>query len=198
MTTKENSIKLIIGLGNPGPEYEKTRHNAGFWFIDALHEKYGALSPFSVNSKLNSQIAKITINNIPVLLLKPTTYMNESGNAINLVAKYYKIDPQNILVAHDELDLPVGDIRLKISGGHGGHNGLRSISQFLGTENYNRLRIGIGHPGNKNQVTNYVLKKTSEDDFIAINNAIICAQKHIDDILTGNFDKVMKELHTKK
>ena len=153
------SIQLIVGLGNPGAQYEDTRHNAGFWFVEQLARAYGgSLQP---EKKFFGYAARITIGGQDVRLLTPSTFMNRSGQAVNAIATFYKIPPQAILVAHDELDHPPGIGRLKQGGGHGGHNGLRDIISSLGNnKDFCRLRIGIGHPGNSKAVVNYVLKKT--------------------------------------
>src|SRR5687768_4017744 len=144
-------LRLIVGLGNPGPEHARTRHNAGFWFVDALAEKTGAR--FSVESKLFGEAAKADIAGRSVWLLKPATYMNLSGKSIGAALRFWKIEPEECLVAHDELDLAPGIVRLKFDGGHGGQNGVRDTMAQLGHGKFHRLRIGIGHPGNKDKVT---------------------------------------------
>ncbi|QIV95979.1 peptidyl-tRNA hydrolase [Allofrancisella inopinata] len=188
-------IKMIVGLGNIGKEYEDTRHNVGEWFIAKIAQD--KQESFSVNSRLNSNIAKVNIAYNNVILVFPTTYMNNSGLAVSKVANFYKIKPEEILVAHDELDIDCGQIRLKKGGGHGGHNGLRSIHQHLGTNEYLRLRIGIGHPGHKSKVSNYVLSKPSVEQKkqidISIDNAICL----LDDIINYQLEPVMQRLHTK-
>ena len=149
------SIKLIVGLGNPGDKYTATRHNAGFWFIDALAAQTN--SKLVMDAKMFGVVGKLSPYQ-DIWLLMPTTFMNASGKAVAAVANYYKIKPAEILVAHDELDLPTGTAKLKFGGGHGGHNGLRDIHAALGTADYWRLRLGIDHPGDKSEVVNYVLK----------------------------------------
>lgn len=188
------SIKLIVGLANPGSEYAATRHNAGEWFVEALLS--GTSDPLKPESKFFASLSQTTLDAHPIRIMVPTTYMNESGKAIAAVCNFYKVEPQEILVAHDELDLPPGTVRLKQGGGHGGHNGLRHIIQALGTPNFYRLRIGIGHPGNKNQVTNYVLKKPSTDDKNLIDDAITQALHVIPTVLAGDMQKAMTALHT--
>ena len=190
-----NKIKMIIGLGNIGKEYADTRHNVGEWFISNIANDKN--EKFSTNSKLNYHIAKVSITYNNVLLVFPTTYMNNSGLAVVKVANFYKIDPSEILVVHDELDIDCGEIRLKKGGGHGGHNGLRSIHQHLGTNDYLRLRIGIGHPGHKKDVANYVLSNPSIEQKTQIDDAMDNAICFLDDIINSNLEHVMKRLHTK-
>ena len=187
-------VQLIVGLGNPGRDYEQTRHNAGFWFIDAIARQYNA--SFKPDKKFHANIARITINGQDVWLLKPDTFMNESGRAIQALANFYKIKLDNILVAHDELDLDPGVARLKKDGGHGGHNGLRDTIEKMAGKGFLRLRIGIGHPGDKNKVTNYVLKKASSDDQIDIERSLDQALKVLPQIITGDLEKAMHELHS--
>jgi len=189
------AIKLIIGLGNPGGNYSKTRHNAGFWFIDALAQKYA--TSFKSESKFSGEVAKANIEGQSVWLLKPTTFMNRSGLAVHQLSSFYKIKPQEVLVAYDELDLPVGTVRLKKAGGHGGHNGLRDLHAQI-TKEYWRLRFGIGHPGDRNKVADYVLSRPSQGDEIEINNAIDRALDVVDKIMTGDTQKAMNILHTEK
>jgi len=189
------AIKLIIGLGNPGGNYSKTRHNAGFWFIDALAQKYG--TSFKAESKFSGEVAKANIDGQSVWLLKPSTFMNRSGLAAHQFSSFYKIKPQEILVAYDELDLPAGTVRLKKAGGHGGHNGLRDLHAQI-TKEYWRLRFGIGHPGDRNKVADYVLSRPSQGDEIEINNAIDRALGVVDKIMIGDTQKAMNILHTEK
>ncbi len=188
-----SSVSLIVGLGNPGAEYEKTRHNAGFWFVDELaRQQHGN---FRAEKKFHGDIAKITLAGNDIWLLKPQTFMNLSGQAVQALAHFYKIKPEQILVVHDELDLPVETIRLKKGGGHGGHNGLRDIAAKIGN-NFLRLRIGIGHPGDKNKVSNHVLKKASLDDQISIERNIERAIKVLPLVVEGELQKAMNELHS--
>jgi len=188
-------IRLIIGLGNPGDKYSKTRHNAGFWFIDALTQKYSA--SFKTESKFSGEIAKASIAGQAVWLLKPSTFMNRSGLAAHQLSSFYKIKPEEILVAYDELDLPPGTVRFKKSGGHGGHNGLRDLHAQISNE-YLRLRFGIGHPGDRNKVADYVLSRPSQGDEIEINNAIDRSLDVIDQIIIGETQKAMNILHTEQ
>ncbi len=187
------SIKLIVGLGNPGNEYVDTRHNAGFWFLDELARMYHGT--FKNDKKFFGEAVKIQINGNDVWLLKPNTFMNLSGQALQALAQFYKINLESILVVHDELDLDPGVARLKKGGGHGGHNGLRDISTRSGKDFW-RLRLGIGHPGDRNKVTAYVLNKPSKDDKISIERAIDNATRVIDDIVAGEMQKAMNTLHS--
>jgi len=193
--SKLTAIKLIIGLGNPGDKYSKTRHNAGFWFIDALTQKYSA--SFKAENKFSGEVAKANIAGQAVWLLKPSTFMNRSGLAAHQLSSFYKIKPEEILVAYDELDLPPGTVRFKKSGGHGGHNGLRDLHAQISNE-YLRLRFGIGHPGDRNKVADYVLSRPSQGDEIEINNAIDRSLDVIDQIIIGETQKAMNILHTEQ
>ncbi len=187
------TVSLIIGLGNPGDKYTKTRHNAGFWFINALANRVGA--SFKAEAKFSSEVAKATIASQSVWLLKPSTFMNRSGLAAHQFSSFYKIPADEVLVAYDELDLFAGTVRLKKSGGHGGHNGLRDLHAQI-SKNYWRLRFGIGHPGDRNKVADYVLSRPNKDDEIAINNAIDKALDNIELIVKGEDQKAMNLLHT--
>ena len=184
----------IVGLGNPGPKYEKTRHNAGFWFLDALLRDSGLKLKKSI--RLHSQVARGEIHGRECLLLKPDTFMNRSGYALKAVIDYYKLDTNRLLVAYDELDLPVGIARLKQGGGHGGHNGLRDIFAHTGNRQFLRLRIGIGHPGQSHLVTNYVLNPAGREDQAAIETAIERAVKQMPRVLAGDVAAAMNELHS--
>lgn len=189
-------IRLIVGLGNPGSRYADTRHNAGFWFVDAIARLAGAtLRP---EPRFHGEAARITLEGRELWLLEPTTFMNRSGQSVAALARFYKIAPEQILVAHDEIDLPVGQIKLKYAGGHGGHNGLRDIHTHLGTPNYWRLRIGVGHPGSKDQVVDYVLHAPSKVEREKIDFVIIEARRHIPTLLRGDAIAVMNHLHALK
>ena len=187
------AISLIIGLGNPGDKYSKTRHNAGFWFIDELARRYDA--SFKAESKFSGDVAKANIEGQPVWLLKPSTFMNRSGLAAHQISSFYKIPVGEILVAYDELDLPPGIVRLKKSGGHGGHNGLRDLHAQISKE-YIRLRFGIGHPGDRNKVADYVLSRPNQNDEIEISNAIDRTLDVMDKIIVSDNDRAMNILHT--
>ncbi|NNF97692.1 MAG: aminoacyl-tRNA hydrolase [Halobacteria archaeon] len=187
-------VDLIVGLGNPGPEYEHTRHNAGFWFVDAVARAQGA--PFRMEKKFHGEVARFYAGGHDIWLLKPDTFMNNSGQAVQALARFYKIDLAHILVAHDDLDLPPGTARLKQGGGHGGHNGLRDIISKMGGNGFQRLRLGIGHPGDKNRVTGHVLKKSSSDDQVEIERAIEQAMNVLPDVINGDLQKAMNQLHS--
>jgi PTH1 family peptidyl-tRNA hydrolase len=188
-------IKLFVGLGNPGDQYTKTRHNAGFWWVDLIAEQSN--SKLSFESKMFGIVGKLSPNGDRWLLM-PTTFMNASGKAVAAMSNYYKILPQEILVIHDELDLPAGQTKIKFGGGHGGHNGLRDIHAALGTADYWRMRVGIGHPGVKSEVSNYVLKAPTKAEQEAIDDNLYDSTKFIDLLLSGDFEQAMLKLHTKK
>lgn len=193
----QTPVQLIVGLGNPGPEYDRTRHNAGADFVAALARQLN--EPLAVTPKFFGLTARASIHGKDVRLLIPTTYMNRSGQAVAAMAQFYKIPPDAILVAHDELDLAPGTARLKLGGGHGGHNGLRDIIAQLGNEkNFARLRLGIGHPGNAKLVTNYVLKKAPADELQQLEATIEQALTAVPDLVAGEWNRAMKELHTSK
>lgn len=190
-------VKLIVGLGNPGQEYDRTRHNAGADFVFELARQYGVtLTP---DNKLSGLAGRATIGNRDVRLLVPTTYMNRSGQSVGAMANFFKIEPEAMLVAHDELDLAPGIARLKVGGGHGGHNGLRDIiSALANNKNFQRLRIGIGHPGHASQVSGYVLKRAPQAEQQLIDDAIADSLRQIKAIISGDLEAAMRELHTKK
>ena len=187
-------LRLIVGLGNPGPEHARTRHNAGFWFVDALAAQAGAR--FGLESKLFGETAKVEIAGQNIWLLKPATFMNLSGKSVAAALRYWKIEPEEALLAHDELDLPPGVARLKFDGGHGGQNGLRDTMRLLGHGKFHRLRIGIGHPGHKDKVTPWVLGKPGRDDEAGILRAIDDALGVLPLAVSGNFPDAMTRLHT--
>ena len=187
-------IKAIVGLGNPGSKYTETRHNAGFWFIEAL--AHSSTASFSSEKKFHGEVAKITAQN-NVWLLKPSTFMNGSGLSVKSLMSFYRIAPENLLVVHDEIDLSAGEVKLKSGGGHGGHNGLRDIINQLGSKDFLRLRVGIGHPGSKDQVVDYVLQRPSKDDKCGIDAAIVGALKVMPDLFDGNLEQAMQDLHSK-
>ena len=191
-----DAIRLIVGLGNVGAEYERTRHNAGFWFVDEVARKAGAR--FSDERKFHGAVARVRDGARELWLLKPGTYMNRSGQSVVALALYYKILPTQVLVAHDELDLPPGDARLKKGGGHAGHNGLRDIHAQLGSPDYWRLRLGIGHPGHKSEVANWVLKKPAPAQRDALQAAIERSVRALPDLLAGRPEKATVAIHTSK
>ncbi len=188
------TIKLIVGLGNPGAEYEATRHNAGVWFIQALANAYNL--QFKAEKAYFGFTARGQIDGNDVRLLIPTTFMNLSGKAVQALSNFYKIEVEEILVAYDELDLPPGAAKLKKDGGHGGHNGLKSIIQSLGNrKDFHRLRLGIGHPGSKHLVTAHVLSKPSISDRKLIDNCIEDSLAVINKIIQGEWAEAMNQLH---
>ena len=187
-------IKLFVGLGNPGPQYAATRHNAGFWWVDAIAHTLGA--SLRSDSKFQGEVAKFSHQGQEGWLLKPMTFMNVSGRSVLALANYFKVLPDEILVAHDELDLAPGVARLKKGGGHGGHNGLRDINAQLTTPDYWRLRLGIGHPGDRNQVVNFVLHQPSRPEQQLIENAMDDARTVLPLLLKGDMAAAMKQLHT--
>ncbi len=187
-------LRLIVGLGNPGAEHLRARHNAGFWFVDALAQREGAR--FGLETKLHGETAKIVVGGSPLLLLKPNTFMNKSGIAVASALRYWKIEPEEMLIAHDDLDLPPGAARLKFDGGHGGQNGLRDIFAHLGHGKFHRLRLGIGHPGDKDRVTPWVLGRPGKADEEAILDATGAALDVLPLAVAGDFNEAMKRLHT--
>ncbi|TYT23176.1 aminoacyl-tRNA hydrolase [Luteimonas viscosa] len=189
-------LRLIVGLGNPGREYARTRHNAGFRFVDALAGKAGGR--FGIEGKLFGETAKIDFAGHPLWLLKPATFMNLSGKSVAAALRYWKIEPEQALLAHDELDLPPGAARLKFDGGHGGQNGLRDTMKLLGHGRFHRLRIGIGHPGHKDRVTSWVLGRPGADDDILIDRAVDDALDVLPLAVRGDFNEAMKRLHTSR
>jgi len=189
-------IRLFVGLGNPGPEYETTRHNAGFWWIDALADKLGArLVRERSYQALSARVNRTNSDLGPVWLLQPMTFMNRSGYSVATLARFFKIEPAQILVVHDELDLLPGQAKLKFGGSAAGHNGLKDIHGQLGTQDFWRLRLGIGHPGVKAEVVNYVLKRPSPGDRDAIVKAIEQSLLASDRLLAGEMDKALAIVH---
>jgi PTH1 family peptidyl-tRNA hydrolase len=190
-----NGIRLFVGLGNPGPEYEATRHNAGFWWIDEVARATGAR--LSAEAKFFGLAGRMKSGAHEAWLLKPTTFMNASGRSVAALARFYKIAPEEILVIHDELDLLPGTAKIKKGGGNGGHNGLKDISAQLGTPDYWRLRLGIGHPGEKSAVVNFVLHEPSRDEANLIQDNIDESARLLPMLLEGSMEAAMLKLHTK-
>jgi PTH1 family peptidyl-tRNA hydrolase len=190
----EKGIKLIVGLGNPGPRYQSTRHSVGYWLVDTVAARYGG--QFRLESRFHGLLCRISVCGRDVRLLKPTTFMNQSGQSLIAAIRYFDIPLDQVLVAHDELDLPVGILRLKQGGGHAGHNGLRDVINVLGTRDFWRLRIGIDHPGDRGQVVNYVLSRASRDDEERIRNALDEAWPRLADAIAGEFQRAMSRLHS--
>lgn len=189
-------IKLLVGLGNPGPTYEDTRHNAGFWWLESVaRELKVTLQP---DRTYFGRCARTTIDGQPLWLLEPTTFMNRSGQSVAALARFFKIPPEAILVAHDELDVDAGELKLKKGGGHAGHNGLRDIHAQLGSSDYWRLRIGIGHPGVKSEVVDWVLQKPAPNQREAIEQALTRSLKSLPDLLAGRMEKATALIHTSK
>lgn len=188
------SIKLIVGLRNPGASYARTRHNAGGWFVETLAENKKLA--FKSDKKLRGEWVMLDEANTHSILFLPLSFMNLSGECVRAICQFYNILPQEILVAHDELDLPAGNVRLKSGGGHGGHNGLRDIISQLGSNEFHRLRIGIGHPGHKDLVLDYVLGKPSSDEKDKINVAIDRAMIELPTMLSGHLTIAMNKLNT--
>ncbi len=193
-SARMTGLRLIVGLGNPGAEHLRTRHNAGAWLVDALAQREG--TRFGVESKLRAETAKIVLDGQPLWLLKPTTFMNASGASVGAALRYWKITPEEMLVAHDDLDLPPGAARLKFDGGHGGQNGLRDLFAHIGHGQFHRLRLGIGHPGHKDRVTGWVLGRPSAADEAHIIDAIARSLDVLPLMVAGEFNEAMKKLHT--
>ena len=189
-------IKLFVGLGIPGPEYVDTRHFAGFWWIDALARQLKV--SLAMDRSYYGLVARTVINGQTVWMLEPQTFMNLSGKSVAALARFFKIAPQEMLVVHDELDIAPGEAKLKLGGSHAGHNGLRDIHAQMGTDDYWRLRIGVGHPGVKSEVVNWVLKKPMLDHRIAIDQCIDRTLKALPHLMAGDMDKATLLIHTSK
>jgi PTH1 family peptidyl-tRNA hydrolase len=189
-----SEIKLIVGLGNPGRDYEATRHNAGFRWVDEFARVHEV--NFKADSKFHGLVARAELHEHEVHLLKPQTFMNVSGRSVGALAQFYKIDPQQIVVVHDELDLPPGSAKLKLGGGHGGHNGLKDIIVHLGTKDFWRLRLGIGHPGERAEVSAYVLSAPCREEQVLMNEAMRRAQDVAPLIVEGKLEAAMLKLHS--
>ena len=187
-------LRLIVGLGNPGAEHLRTRHNAGFWFVDALAQRQGVR--FGLESKLFGETCKVDVAGQSLWLLKPATFMNLSGKSVVAALRYWKIEPEEMLVVHDELDLAPGTARLKFDGGHGGQNGLRDLFAHIGHGRFHRLRLGIGHPGHKDRVTGWVLGRPSATDEAAIIDAVARSLDVLPLVVAGQFEEAMQRLHT--
>ncbi|WP_088284484.1 aminoacyl-tRNA hydrolase [Ideonella sp. A 288] len=188
-------IRLMVGLGNPGAEYEGTRHNAGFWWVDAAARKLGV--PLAYDRAYHGLVARANLPGGPVWLLEPQTFMNLSGKAVSPLARFFKIEPAQILVVHDELDLPPGQAKMKLGGSAAGHNGLKDIQAQLGTPDFWRLRIGIGHPGHRDEVVNWVLRKPAPDQREAILDAIDKSLEALPLLIDGPMDRALAKVHAK-
>ena len=189
----EGAIKLVVGLGNPGEEYARTRHNAGYWFVDRLASQ--AHAPWKRESRQQCEVSRALVGGVELRLQKPTTFMNRSGAAVQSLAAFHRIQPAEILVVHDEIDLPPGTARLKFGGGHGGHNGLRDIIACLGAEFW-RLRLGVGHPGHRDQVVDAVLSRASRDEQGLIDAALERALDVLPQFVGGQMQQAMQQLHS--
>lgn len=187
-------IKLIVGLANPGKEYEKTRHNAGAWFIQSLINT--STTQLKVVAKFHGAHATINLHQTTCHLFIPNTFMNHSGRAVQAIMTYYGIEAENILIAHDDIDIPVGVVKLKFDGGDGGHNGLKDIIHYLHTKKFYRLRIGVGRPPLHMDVADYVLNKPSKEDLKNIESAILSTHAALELILQGHMQKAMQHIHT--
>ncbi len=189
-----SAIRCVVGLGNPGPKYAETRHNVGFWLVDRLARRYGAT--LRAENKFSGELARMRSEAGECWLLKPMTYMNNSGRAVSALARFYKIPLEQILVVHDELDLAPGVVRLKKGGGHGGHNGLRDIVSAMGGKDFYRARIGIGHPGHKDAVTDYVLSRPYKAEQAAIEQGLDELERHWSLIQAGEMQSAMQAIHS--
>ncbi len=187
------SISVIVGLGNPGEKYAATRHNVGYWLLDRLAADAG--TSLKTEKKVMGEVGQGSLGQRNIRLLKPSTYMNESGQPVRRILDFYKLDPEQLLVIHDDIDLPPGTIKLKKGGGHGGHNGLRDIISHCGKD-FMRMRIGVGHPGHKSQVTNFVLKPPGKAEQMLIEDALPDAQRAVEMLLADGPEKAMHFLHT--
>ena len=190
----QTDIALIAGLGNPGKQYIETRHNVGFWFVERLQRQFQI--QFNLEKKFKAETGTFLFDGRHIRVIVPNTFMNLSGQSVAPMASFYRIPAQSLLVVHDELDLPAGTIRIKVGGGHGGHNGLRDISSRIGSSDFLRLRIGIGHPGTTKDVSSYVLKRPNRDDQAKIEDSIDLAIGVFPDLLSGNLQKAMNSLHS--
>ncbi len=188
------AVRLIVGLGNPGAEYQDTRHNAGFWFVDRVAQTGSAT--FRHESRFHGEVARALLAGQGLWLLKPSTYMNDSGRAVAAMAHFYRVAPEQILVVHDELDLPPGGVKLKKGGGAAGHNGLKDLLLALGSPDFWRLRVGIGHPGQRHQVVDYVLHRPAKTEQEAIDVALERALEVLPLLLKGQAEAAMMNLHT--
>ncbi|THB67295.1 MAG: aminoacyl-tRNA hydrolase [Gammaproteobacteria bacterium] len=188
-------IKIIVGLGNPGSKYEPTRHNVGFWTVEQLADSCG--ESFSMEARFNAELSRVFLCGKDIRLIKPQTFMNNSGQAIGEVSRYFRVEPEQILVVHDELDIAPGTAKLKKGGGHGGHNGLRDAVAHLNSKDFLRLRIGIGHPGNSKQVTGYVLGNPSKEEYAEIHKSISDSIEAIKIAIEQGLEKAMHWLHSR-
>ncbi len=196
MSAPASSLRLVVGLGNPGPQYAQTRHNAGFWFADQLAHQHGGL--FRSDGKVYGDLCRIIVAGQVLWVLKPTTFMNRSGLAVATLARFHRIPRSEILVVHDDLDLLPGVVRLKQAGGHGGHNGLRDLIAQLGGNDFPRLRLGIGHPGDSREVLDYVLHRVPQSEQMLVDRAITDALHELPRMVIGQWDRAMQILHSRR
>ena len=192
---KENAISCVVGLGNPGPKYADNRHNVGFWLVDRLAERYGGT--FRSEAKFHADLAKICTPVGECWLLKPDTYMNHSGRAVGALLRFYRLSLAECLVVHDDLDLSPGVIRLKSGGGHGGHNGLRDIISVMGGKDFVRVRVGVGHPGHREQVTGHVLSRPPAVEQQLIEQGLDEVERSWEVIQMGDLEKAMRDIHSR-
>lgn len=188
-------LRLVVGLGNPGSDYAQTRHNAGFWLVDELARQHGG--SFRPESRFHGETGRITLNGQELWLLKPMTFMNRSGQAVAALARFHKMTLPEILVVHDDLDLPPGVVRVKRSGGHGGHNGLRDLIAHLGGNDFPRLRLGIGHPGQSREVLDHVLRRASQAERAMLDQAIADALRELPRLIAGRWNPAIQSLHSR-
>lgn len=191
-----SSLRLIVGLGNPGPLYTLTRHNAGFRLANALARQYGGV--FRSDSKMHGDLCRIMVGEQDLWLLKPTTFMNRSGSSVAALARFHRIALPEILIVHDDLDLSPGVVRLKQGGGHGGHNGLRDLIAQLGGNNFPRLRLGIGHPGDSRAVLDYVLGRAPQSEQTLLDQAVADALREVPHLVVGQWEQAMQTLHSRR
>lgn len=196
MPELEASLRLVVGLGNPGPQYAETRHNAGFWLVDELARQHGG--HFRPEAKYHGETCRIALAGQDLWLLKPMTYMNRSGLAVAALARFHRIPLPAILVVHDDLDLPPGVVRLKQAGGHGGHNGLRDLIAHLGGNDFLRLRLGIGHPGDSREVLDYVLRRAPQAERTLLEPAIADALRELPRLVAGQWERAVHALHSRR
>ena len=189
----DHAIQLVVGLGNPGQDYARTRHNAGFWVVDELARRHGGA--FNDERKFHGRVAKATVAGVEVRLLEPGTYMNRSGLAVRTLMDYLKLVPEQVLVVHDEIDLPVAALRLKWSGGHGGHNGLRDLNQHLGDQ-YRRLRVGVGRPPSKAEGIDHVLERPTKAEQVLLEDAVLQAADAVEKIVRDGMEAAMLVVHS--
>lgn len=196
MSEPESSLRLVVGLGNPGPQYADTRHNAGFWLVDELARQHGG--HFRPEAKYHGETCRIALAGQDLWLLKPMTFMNRSGLAVAALARFHRIPLPAMLVVHDDLDLPPGVVRLKRAGGHGGHNGLRDLIAQLGGNDFLRLRLGIGHPGDSREVLDYVLRRAPQAERTLLEQAIADALRELPRLVAGQWERAVHALHSRR